>query len=38
MGIDPAALSEVLERLRHGTVWRGFLTEHERCCAVGRGC
>ena len=27
MGIDPAALSEVLERLRHGTVWRGFLTE-----------
>jgi hypothetical protein len=27
MGIDPAALSEVLERLRHGTAWRGFLTE-----------
>jgi pimeloyl-ACP methyl ester carboxylesterase len=27
MGIDPAALSEVLERLQHGTVWRSFLTE-----------
>jgi pimeloyl-ACP methyl ester carboxylesterase len=27
MGIDPAALSELLERLQHGTVWRSFLTE-----------
>jgi pimeloyl-ACP methyl ester carboxylesterase len=26
-GVDPAQLVEVLDRLRHGTVWRSFLTE-----------